>query len=122
MPIIGGMVDPNKVMEAVPRYEHWQSNRPFASTYNFSGPSTGSNGVATAPFTVRIPDGVNISTPVTITPSTAGGTFTPTTVRLTDADRAATFTYTLSGTGAKTIAVTNNQGLSDPASIVCTIS
>lgn len=124
MPIIGGMVDPNKVMEAVPRYEHWQSNRPYAATYTYTGPTTGSNGVATAPFTVTIPAGTNISEPVTITPDSGGGggTFTPTTVRLTDADRQASFTYTLSGTGAKTIGVTNNRGLTNPASIVCTIS
>ena len=116
------MVNPNSVMEKVPSYDAWQSNRANASQYNMSGPTTGSNGVATAPFIISLPAGVALPLPVTITPSTAGGTFTPTTVRLTDSDRQASFTYTLSGTGAKTISVTNDRGLTDPASIVCTIS
>lgn len=122
MPIIGGMVNPNAVMEKVPSYDAWQPNRPNATQYNFSGPSTGSNGVATAPFIVSLPNGQALPNPVVITPSTSGGTFTPTSVRLTDSDRQATFTYTLVGTGAKTISVTNDRGLVDPASIVCTIS
>lgn len=123
MPIIGGMVDPNKGMEAVPPYLAWATNKSVASSYNFAGPSTGSNGVATAAFVVNIPAGTQIPNPVTVTPADASsGTFTPTTVRLTDVDRTGTFTYTFVGTGAKTISVTNNQGLTNPASIVCTIS
>lgn len=116
------MVDPNRVMEKVAPYGDWRQHRPAASQYGMTGPTTGSNGVATAPFVISIPPGTVIPLPVTITPSTAGGTFTPTTVRLTDVDRSASFTYTLSGTGAKTISVTNDRGLTDPASIVCTIS
>jgi hypothetical protein len=122
MPIIGGMVNPNAVMEKVPSYDAWQSNRDNATQYTMTGPSTGSNGVATAPFVISLPAGVALPVPVIITPSTSGGTFTPTTVRLTDVDRQASFTYTLSGTGAKTIAVANDRGLANPASIVCTIS
>ena len=122
MPIIGGMVDPSHGMEAVPSYDAWQSNRPNAATYNFTGPTTGSNGVATAPFVVALPTGARVPVPVTITPSTSGGTFAPTTARLTDVDRSATFTYTLVGTGAKTIAVANDAGLTNPSSIICTIS
>lgn len=116
------MVNPLSGMEPVPPYTAWNSNRAPASTYNFTGPTTGSNGVATAPFVVSLPVGVQLPNPVTITPSTSGGTFTPTTVRLTDVDRTATFTYTLVGTGAKVIAVANDQGLTNPSSITCTIS
>ena len=122
MPIIGGMVDPNRVMEKVPRYDSWQSNRHDASNYTLSGPTTGSNGVATAPFSVTVPAGLRLTKPMVVTPAASGGTFTPSTVRLTDNDRTATFTYTLVGTGSKTISVTNDAGLTDPTSIVCVIS
>ena len=123
MPFIFGMVDPTKGMQKVVPYDQMVAQRPNVSNYTFTGPSTGSNGVATAPFQVQLPVGVSLPQPVTITPADASsGTFTPTTVRLTDVDRAATFTYTFVGTGAKTISVTNDRGLTNPASIVCTIS
>jgi hypothetical protein len=124
MPIIGGMVDPNRVMEKVPAYGTWQSNRPVSSTYTFTGPTTGTNNVATAPYAVTIPAGTRVVDPIVFTPDSGGGggTFTPSTVRLTDVDRVGTFTYTLVGTGSKTISVTNDRGLTNPASIVTVIS
>ena len=119
-----GMADPNKGMEPVVPYVSQVANRFPATNLLLSGPTTGSNGVATAPFTVSLPVGVSLLSDLTVTPSDAagGGTFTPTTVRLSDYDRSKTFTYTLAGTGSKTISIANNQGLTNPSSIVCVIS
>jgi len=120
----GGMVDPNKVMEKVANYDQWNPHRPNVTGYTYTGPTTGSNGSATAPFFVTIPAGIKIPLPVTFTPSSGGGggSFTPTSIRLTDVDRQASFTYTLVGTGSKTISVTNDGGLTDQPGIVCVIS
>ncbi len=55
----------------------------------------------------------------TITPddASAGGTFTPTTVGLTNASRTATFTYTPAAPGTDTISTTNDAGLTDPPAL-----
>jgi hypothetical protein len=62
-------------------------------------------------------DGVLIVTPHD---GGAGGTFTPASVGLTTAGSSATFTYTATSAGAKTISVTNDGGLIDPANITFT--
>ena len=94
-----------------------------ATTYLFSGPGSGSTAVVSTPFTVHLPSGQTVPTPVTITPGDAGagGTFAPATVNLTNAAPSATFTYTPASGGSKTISTTNSGGLSDPASLTFTV-
>jgi hypothetical protein len=93
-----------------------------ASRYLLTGPTAGLSGTASAPFTVKLPPSTIVPAPITITPRDggAGGTFAPTSVTL-PADAvaaAATFTYTPAAVaGTKTVGVTNDSGLSDPAGI-----
>lgn len=91
-----------------------------ATSVTLSGPSSGSVGTASTNFTVGA-DGTITGT-VTVTPSDSGGggTFTPTTVNISSGSTTATFTYTPATSGAKTISVTNNGGLSNPSSITYT--
>lgn len=96
-----------------------------ATAVSMTGPTTGVSGVASTAFSVGVtPLGGAITGTVVVTPSdaAAGGTFTPTSVSLTTAAPAATFTYTPGSTGAKTISVTNNGGLTNPANITYTAS
>lgn len=91
-----------------------------ATTYQFLGPSTGFSGVASDNFTVQLLSGQTVPAPVAITPDDGGdgGTFTPASVTL-PADTpgaSATFTYTAASSGSKTISVTNDGGLTNPAS------
>lgn len=91
-----------------------------ATAVTMSGPTSGTNGVASTNFTV----GANgtITGTVVVTPSDGGGggTFTPTTVSISAGTPTATFTYTPASTGTKTISVTNNGGLTNPTNITYT--
>jgi hypothetical protein len=109
----GGLTDPASL-----------SYTSVASTYTLTGPSSGTVLVASTNFTVALPGGGSVSGTVTITPndSSGGGTFTPTTVNLTTGAPSATFAYTPATTGAKTIGVTNNGGLTNPGSLTYTVS
>jgi hypothetical protein len=84
-------------------------------TLEWSGPSFGTVDIPSSNFTVTVVGGV-ISGTLTCTMSDAadGGTFAPTTVTITEADRSATFTYTAASTGVKTLSLTNDGGLTDP--------
>jgi hypothetical protein len=96
-----------------------------ASAVTMTGPTSGVNGVASSNFTLGVsPTGGTITGAVVVTPSDggAGGTFTPTTRSLTTGSPTGTFTYTPASTGAKTISVTNNGGLSNPSNITYTVS
>jgi hypothetical protein len=92
-----------------------------ATTYGLSGPATGAPGIP-ATFTVQLPINTTVTGILVVTPDDggAGGTFTPATVGLTTAGPTATFTYRAASAGAKTISVTNNGGLIDPASVIIT--
>lgn len=91
----------------------------LAANYTLTGPSTGNVGDPSTDFTVALPAGGVVSGTVTVTPHDAGdgGTFTPTTVELTTAAPSATFTYTPASSGTKTISVTNDGGLTNPANL-----
>lgn len=93
-----------------------------ATATTLSGPSSGTNGVASTNFTV----GANgtITGTVTVTPSSGGGggTFTPTTVAISSGTPTATFTYTPASTGAKTISISDDGGLTDATSLTYTVS
>jgi hypothetical protein len=96
---------------------------PSATGVTMTGPTGGVVSTASTNFTIGVtPVGGTITGTVTVTPSDGGngGTFAPTTVSLTSAQPTATFTYTPASTGAKTISVTNNGGLTNPANITYT--
>jgi PKD repeat protein len=94
----------------------------LATTYSLStpNPATGAIGVPSGAFTVALPAGLTVSSPVTVTPSDggAGGTFAPATVILSSSNPAATFTYTAVNPGAATIATTNTGGLTNPGPVL----
>jgi hypothetical protein len=102
----GGLINPTAL--------GFTCNKP---TYTLVGPSTGDNGVPSTDFTVQL-SGPVIGT-VTVTPSDGGGggTFAPTTVALSTGTQSATFTYTPGSVGSKTISVTNNGTLANPANL-----
>ncbi len=88
------------------------------TAYTMTGPTTGLVGVASSIFRVTLGTGT-LSGLVVVTPddSSAGGTFTPPAVNLTNTARTATFTYTSSAAATDTISVTNNSTLVDPSPI-----
>ena len=94
------------------------SNPVSVSAYTLAGPSTCIVGAASSAFTVELGSGVLSGTAV-ITPSSGsgGGTFSPATVSLTNTTRSATFTYTASSAGTKTISTTNNASLTNPSAL-----
>lgn len=91
-----------------------------ATAVTMSGPSGGVSGAASASFTV----GANgpIAGTVIITPSdsSAGGSFAPLTISISSGTPTGSFTYTPSSAGGKTISVSNNAGLTNPANITYT--
>ena len=98
---------------------------PVAVTgFTLTGPTSGVSGVASSNFTIGVTGGSTLTGTVTVTPSDAGGggTFTPTSRALSTSALSATFTYTPASTGAKTISITNNGGLTNPSNITYTVS
>ena len=92
-----------------------------ATTYTFSGPSSGEVDIESTDFTVELPTDTSVPSAVTITPDdSSDGVFTPTTVELTTSAPSATFTYTPASVGAKTISVTNDGGLTNPRQLTYT--
>ena len=93
-----------------------------ATALTLAGPSGGVTGVASTNFTVAANG--TLATSVIVTPGDggAGGTFTPTTRTLTSGSTSATFTYTPGSTGAKTISVANDGGLTNPGSLTYTVT
>lgn len=122
----------NEVQFFYDGYDYWHTvsqqvgavPAPAAATaVTLTGPTSGVVSAASSNFNVGVsPGGGTIPGTVTVTPSSngGGGTFTPTSVALTTASPTATFTYTPASTGAKTISVTNNGGLTNPSSITYT--
>lgn len=93
-----------------------------ATAVTMTGPSSGPVSLASSNFTV----GANgtITGTIIVTPSSGGGggTFTPATVSISAGVPTATFTYTPTTTGVKTISATNNGGLSNPANLAYTVT
>jgi hypothetical protein len=93
-----------------------------ATALNMVGPSSGVVSQASSAFTISV-NGALTST-VVATPSDggAGGTFSPTSLNLTAASPTATFTYAPASTGAKTISIANNGGLTNPSNLAYTVA
>lgn len=108
----GGLTNPSNIT--------YTATSAAATAVTMTGPTGGSVASASTNFTVGA-NGV-ISGTVVVTPndSSGGGTFTPTSVSISSGSPTATFTYTPGTAGAKTIAVTNNGGLSNPSTITYT--
>lgn len=88
-----------------------------------TGPTGGVNGVASSNFTLGVtPVGGTVAGTVRITPASTvpGDTFAPAYRDVTTAAPTGTFTLMPSSTGARTISVTNNGGLTNPAPITYT--
>ena len=97
-------------------YLRWSIRGVFG--YTIDGPVSGNQGSASTPFTVQLVSGVIVDGTVVVTPhASAAGTFTPSTVSLTNAAPSATFTFTPSSSGVYVIGATNNKGLIDAQEI-----
>lgn len=92
-----------------------------ATAVTLTGPTGGVVNTASGAFTVGTNGPRSASLVVTPTP-VAGVTYNPSSITLPAGNATATFTATPTTTGAKTIAVTNNGGLSNPASITYTVA
>lgn len=93
-----------------------------ATGLSLAGPTSGSVSQASTVFTVKLnPSYGTITSPVTVTPNDggAGGTFSPASLTLPAGTTtgAFTFTYTAASAGSKPIGITNNAGLTNPATI-----
>ena len=93
-----------------------------ATATTLSGPSSGAVGVASTNFTVGANGSITGTVVVTPSDGGGGGTFTPTTVSISSGSPTGTFTYTPASSGAKTISITNNGGLTNPSSLTYTAS
>lgn len=96
-------------------YLYWSIKGVFG--YYLSGPSSGDINVPSSNFTVRLPDGSTMTGAVIITPHGGVGLFTPSTVTLSEANPIATFTYTPTTYGSRSISTTNNRGMDNPPQI-----
>lgn len=93
-----------------------------ATAVTMTGSTSGTNGVASSNFTIAANGAITGAVIVTPSDAANGGTFSPTSVSISTALPTATFTYTPASTGAKTISVTNNGGLTNPSNITYTVS
>ena len=87
-----------------------------ATSLALTGPSSGDNGVASTNFTVTANGPVSPSAVVTPSSNGGGGTFSPTSINLDSGTTVATFTYTPTTVGTKTISISNDQSLSNGSS------
>lgn len=90
-----------------------------ATGYSLIGPAGGLVGVASSNFTVALVPAGGVSSIITITPhdSLSAGTFNPPAVSLSTTTQAATFTFTPTAPGTRTITVTSIGTLPNPPGI-----
>ncbi len=88
------------------------------TTYTLTGPTSGDVAAASGNFTVTLGSGA-ISGSLTFTPaaSNGDGSFSPSSVTLTNSNRSATFTYSPTLYGSRTISTTNSGGLPNPSPV-----
>lgn len=106
-------------------------SNPAAVSYNVTGatavqfnsyPSSGYSGVASSSFVVGANGTITGTVRVTPNDSGGGGSFSPTFVDISAGTPTGSFTYTPATTGAKSIALTNNAGLSNPSAVTYTVT
>jgi hypothetical protein len=93
-----------------------------ATALTLTGPSTGTVGAASGAFTVGANGSITGTVAVTPNDGSAGGTFEPSSVNISSASPSATFTYAAASAGAKSISLSNNGGLTNPAAVTTTAS
>lgn len=93
-----------------------------ATAITLTGPTAGAVGSPSSAFSVAANGVITGTVVVTPSDSAAGGTFTPSSVSINSASPTATFTYTASSPGAKSISTSDNGGLTDPTPISYTAS
>ncbi|MBP9774154.1 MAG: hypothetical protein KBD00_06065, partial [Candidatus Peribacteraceae bacterium] len=97
-----------------------------ATTYVMDAPSpaTSVTGAPSENFTAALPSYSTINGTVTITPSDngGGGSFSPSSVTLSEAAPSATFTYQGNQAGNKTISFANNRSLTNPSPVILNVS
>lgn len=95
-----------------------------ASAVTLAGPSAGVINTVSTAFTVGVsPVGGAITGSIVVTPTPVTGvTFAPTSLTLNNGTTSGTFTATSTTTGAKSIAVTNNGGLTNPSAITWSVA
>ena len=95
-----------------------------AATYTLTAPTplSGPVGSPSGAFTVALPSGAVVSTPVTVTPSDggAGGQFLPASVALSTTQPIATFTYVPATAETISITTTNDGGMATPPAVTYT--
>jgi len=92
-----------------------------ADSYTLQAPVNASGPVAVHSdwFTVSLPTLSTVDAVVTVTPTDGeGGTFTPASAKLSNLNPVAKFAYMPASPGNKSISVTNDGGLTDPAPVV----
>ena len=92
-----------------------------ATATTLSGPTVGMAGLDSSNFTVGANGAITGTVTVTPSDSSGGGTFTPSTVDISNGSPTGTFTYKNNTPGSYTISTTNNGGLSNPSSIVLAV-
>jgi len=85
-------------------------------------PAVGTVGSPTGNFTVSANGAISGTVVVTPTDSGGGGSFSPASVSLTNSNTSGSFAYTPGSAGTKTITVTNNGGLTNPAGAQVSVS
>lgn len=108
---------PNATIQGVISQGFLGASGSVATSYTFTGPSSGIKGQALT-YTLT-PNG---TTTAIVTPATTDtGVFSPTTITLNNTSPV-TFTYTPTVIGTATLSVSNNGSLSDPSSIVLSVT
>lgn len=110
----GGLTNPSNIT--------FTASTAAATAITLTGPTAGTVGSASTPFSVGANGVITGTVVVTPSDSAAGGTFTPSSVSINSASPTATFTYTASSAGAKSISTSDNGGLTDPTPISYTAS
>lgn len=88
-----------------------------ATALTLSGPSTGVRNAASSDFTVAANGALTANRTVTPSDGGAGGTFTPAAIVLTPAATSGVFTYKPASLGAKSISISNDGTLINPAAL-----
>ncbi len=100
-------------------YELGAYEAPVATTFTFTGPTSGNINAASTNFTVT-PNNLYTGT-ITVTPS-GGGLSTPIVLTFSNSLVAQTFTITPTATGTVTLTPTNNGSLTNPSNLSYTVN